>query len=107
MPLHCGISILPLSAIKRTSGKAVGRVGVTRLSYKHMQCSKRPVNLGAFGQALGLLTNYNLAPADEKDPRMTALRRRGKLCYGSFLKIHPRFQSAAALRAADTGDDDD
>src|SRR6516164_10003677 len=72
-----------------------------------MQCSKRPVNLGAFGQALGLLTNYNLAPADEKDPRMTALRRRGKLCYGSFLKIHPRFQSAAALRAADSGDDDD
>jgi hypothetical protein len=54
-----------------------------------MQCSKRPVNLGAFGQAIGFLTNYNLAPADEKDPRMTALRRRGKLCYGSFLKIHP------------------
>src|SRR5262249_24397379 len=72
---------------------------------RHMQCSKRPVNLGAFGQALGLLRNYNLAPADEKDPRMTALRRRRKLCYGSFLKIHPRFQAAAALRAADTGDD--
>ena len=65
---------------------------------RHMQCSKRPVNLGAVGQAIGFLTNYNLAPADEKDPRMTALRRRGKLCYGSFLKSTPRFQSATALR---------
>jgi hypothetical protein len=32
-----------------------------------MQCSKQPVNLGAFGQALGLLTDYNLAPADENN----------------------------------------
>ena len=28
---------------------------------------------------------------------VTVLRCRGKLCYGSFLKIHPRVQSAAAL----------
>jgi hypothetical protein len=32
-----------------------------------MQCSKQPVNLGAFGQVLGSLTDYNLASADEDD----------------------------------------
>src|SRR5215469_3178479 len=46
-------------------------------------------------------------PGGHDGSRMTVLRRRGKLCYGSFLKIHPRFQSAAALRAADSGEDDD
>src|SRR5262249_57277107 len=46
-------------------------------------------------------------PAGTDGSRMTVLRCRGKLCYGSFLKIHPRVQSAAALRAADSGDDDD
>jgi hypothetical protein len=63
-------AICPLSAISR-----------------HMQCSKQPVNLGALGQALGLLTDYNLAPADEND--LSVLRNIAPSHHGYIVEINP------------------
>jgi hypothetical protein len=52
-----------------------------------MQCSKQPVNLGAFGQALGPLTDYNLAPADEND--LSVPRNIAPSHHGHIVKINP------------------
>jgi hypothetical protein len=52
-----------------------------------MQCSKQPVNLGAFGQVLGSLTDYNLASADEDD--LSVLRSIAPSHHGYIVEINP------------------
>ena len=52
-----------------------------------MQCSKQPVNLGAFGQVLGSLTDYNLASADEDD--LSVLRSIASSDHGCIVEINP------------------
>ena len=54
---------------------------------RHMQCSKRPINLGAFGQVLGSLTDYNLASADEDD--LSVLRSIAPSHHSYIVKIDP------------------
>ena len=54
---------------------------------RHMQCSKQPVNLGAFGQVLGSLTDYNLASADEDD--LSVLRGIAPSHHGYIVEINP------------------
>ena len=54
---------------------------------RHMQCSKQPVNLGAFGQVLGSLTDYNLASADEDD--LSVLRNIAPSHHGHIVEIDP------------------
>src|SRR5262249_24718681 len=54
---------------------------------RHMQCSKQPVNLGAFGQVLGSLTDYNLASADEDD--LSVLRSIAPSHHGYIVEINP------------------
>jgi hypothetical protein len=51
-----------------------------------MQCSKQPVNLGAFGQVLGSLTDYNLASADEDD--LSVLRSIAPSHHGYIVEIN-------------------
>ena len=50
-----------------------------------MQCSKQPINLGAFGQVLGSLTDYNLASADEDD--LSVLRSIAPSHHGHIVEI--------------------
>ena len=52
-----------------------------------MLCSKQPVNLGAFGQILGSLTDYNLASADEDD--LSVLRSIAPSHHGYIVEIDP------------------
>jgi hypothetical protein len=52
-----------------------------------MQCSKQPVNLGAFGQVLGSLTDYNLASTDEDD--LSVLRSIAPSHHGYIVEINP------------------
>jgi hypothetical protein len=52
-----------------------------------MQSSKQPVNLGAFGQVLGSLTDYNLASADEDD--LSVLRGIAPSHHGYIVEINP------------------
>jgi len=52
-----------------------------------MQSSKQPVNLGAFGQVLGSLTDYNLASADEDD--LSVLRSIASSDHGCIVEINP------------------
>jgi hypothetical protein len=54
---------------------------------RHMQCSKQPVNLGAFGQVLGSLTDYNLASADEDDLSVLRSIAPSHHCY--IVEINP------------------
>jgi hypothetical protein len=54
---------------------------------RHMQCSKQPVNLGAFGQIFGSLTDYNLASADEDDLRV--LQSIAPSHHGYIVEINP------------------
>ena len=64
--------VADFSAVKASLGSSTRRPRVSALPISSMpigamQCSKPPVNLGAFGQVLGSLTDYNLASADEDD----------------------------------------
>jgi hypothetical protein len=52
-----------------------------------MQCSKQRIKLGAFGQVLGSLTNYNLASADEDD--LSVLRSIAPGHHGYIVEINP------------------
>src|SRR5215510_5364898 len=79
----------------------IGRIEETSASYearsaprsyptpirRHMQCSKQPVNLGAFGQILGSLTDYNLASADEDD--LSVLRSIAPSHHSYIVEINP------------------
>src|SRR5262249_53264048 len=55
---------------------------------RHMQCSKQPINLGAFGQVLGSLTDYNLASTDEDD--LSVLRSIAPSHHGYIVEINPK-----------------
>ena len=59
-----------------------------------MQCSKQPGNLGAFGQVLGSLADYNLASADEDD--LSVLRSIAPSHHRYIVEIDP---NGCALRS--------
>jgi hypothetical protein len=75
----------PLWCTFRTRIERPGGLGST--IRRHMQCSKRPINLGAFGQVLGSLTDYNLASADEDD--LSVLRSIAPSHHGYIVEINP------------------
>src|SRR5262245_29227123 len=52
-----------------------------------MHCSKQGINLGAFGQVLGSLTNYNLASPDKDD--LSVLRGIAPGHHGYIVEINP------------------
>jgi hypothetical protein len=70
-----------------TGNTLLGAGAVHHIIKRHMHCSKQRINLGAFGQVLGSLTNYNLASPDKDD--LSVLRGIAPGHHGYIVEINP------------------